>query len=487
MADTGNNAQVTQKTNQVDSMEAKIIGFEKSEVRVTDDKMEAWLYLQNPGEGIFYTKEELINFLKEKRVTMGLNTSHLAAMARKGIYDREIKIASGKEATESTDAWYEYFVTPHQLKIAPKVREDGSVDYTSMNALQSVEVGDFIAKYHPSEHGEDGYYVDGTPIKAVVPRNLPPLIGAGVQTHPDNELVYIARQCGKIEIRDNKVDIKPVHEISGDVDYLVGKIEFPGDVVISGNVGSGVVIHSERNVIIEGSVEAAEIYAGGDVILKRGIQGSQKAKVEAEHNVFADFIEHSNITAGENVESNIILNSNIKAGNKVKTTGNHGRILGGYVHALCGIEAQEAGNDIGRKTVLHAGYEESVYEAYLEASKHAKQLSDKITSIVEDMKEFIMSKKRRHQELDLAHDLQYKKMNWEKEKVLGELNEARKKIEELQATMEKAKDATIEVDGSIYMGVHVSIHTAAISIQKDDCFQRYKNHRGNLVSEVIVH
>lgn len=471
----------------VDVMEAKMEGLEKSEVRVTEDKMEAWFYLQNPGDGIFYTKEELIAYLQEKHVTKGLNTSHIAAMARKGIYDREIKIASGKEAVDGVDAWYEYFVTPHQLKISPKIREDGSVDYSSMNALQSIEAGGFIAKYHPSEKGEDGYFVDGTPIKASVPRNLPPLVGAGVQKHPENELVYIARQSGKIEIRDNKVDIKPVHEITDDVDYLIGKVEFPGDIVISGNVGSGVVIHSERNVIIEGSVEAAEIYAGGDIILKRGIQGNQKAKICAEHNVFADFIEHATVTAGENVESNIILNSTIKAGNKVKTTGNHGRILGGYVHALCGIEAQEAGNDIGRKTVLHAGYEESVYEDYLEASQQVKQLSDKIANIVEEMKEFIMTKKRRHQELDLAHDLQYKRLNWEKDKIFGELEQAKKKVEEMQAIMDKAKDATIVIDGSIYIGVHISIHTAAMSVQKDDCFQRYKNHRGNLVSEIIIH
>lgn len=487
MAEAENSVQAAQSTDSPEIVDAKLEGLRKSDVRVTDDKMEAWLYLQDPGKGIYYTKEELMDYLKANHVAAGINTSHIAAMARKGIYDREIKIASGKEATESTDGRYDYFVTPTQLKIVPKVREDGSVDYTSMSELQSIQAGDFIAKYYPPIKGEDGYYVDGAPIPAAVPRKLPPLIGAGVKTHPDNDSVYIAIQSGKIEIRENKVDIKPVHEILEDVDYLVGKVEFPGDIVISGSVRSGVVIRSGRNVTVEGSVEAAEIYAEGDIFLKRGIQGGQKAKICAKNNVYADFIEHADIIAGVNVESNIILNSNIRADNKVVTTGKHGRILGGYVHALCGIEVQEAGNDIGRKTVLHAGYETEVYDAYMSATQQAKSLSDKITKKIDEMKELITFKKRRQIEIDLEKDVQYRELDREKEKMLQELDAAKAKIEEAKAVMDKARNASIVVDGSIYCGVHIGIHTSMLQIQKNDCFMRYKDHRGNIVSEVIVH
>lgn len=490
MAETENSVQITQETQETEDTGmtgAKLEGLEKSDIRITDDKMEAWLYLEDPGEGIYYTKEELMEYLKAHNVTAGINTSHIAAMARKGIYDREIKIATGKEATESVDGWYEYFVSPKELKAAPKVREDGSVDYTSMSELQSIEVGDFIAKYHKPIQGEDGYYVDGVIIRAATPRNLPPLIGAGVKPHPENDAVYIAIQSGKIEIKDNKVDIKPVHEIMEDVDYLMGKVEFPGDIVISGSVRSNVIIRSGRNVTVEGSVEAAEIYAEGDIILKRGIQGAQKAKICAQNNVYADFIEHADVTAGVNVESNIILNSSIRAGNKVVTTGKQGRILGGHVHGLCGIEIQEAGNDIGRKTILHAGYETETYNAYQDATQRAKLLSDKITNIVEEMKELIIFKKRRQKDFDLEKDVQYKMMNKEKEKMFKELEDAKAKMEEAKELMDKAKDAEIVVDGSIYCGVHIGINTLVLPIQKDNCFMRYKDQRGIIVSEVIVH
>ncbi len=461
-------------------------GLQNSEVRVTDDKMEAWLYLQNPGEGIYYTKAELLGYLKDNRVTAGINTSHIAAMAKKGIYDREIKVASGKAAEESKNAWYEWFVTPPDTKIIPKVREDGSVDYTSMKALENIREGDFIAKYHPPVKGGDGYSVDGATVPAANPRPLPPLVGAAVKPHPDNQFVYIAVQSGKLQFQDNKVDIRPVHEIMGDVDYITGKVEFPGDIVINGNVGSSVVIRAERNVTVEGCVEAAEIYAEGDIILKRGVQGGKRAKIHAKQNVYADFIEHADVTAGVNVESNIILNSSIRAGNKVLTTGNHGRILGGYVHALCGIEIQEAGNDIGRKTVLHAGYEAEVYEKYLDAMQRAKALSEKIVLVAEEMKELIDYKQKRRLPLDLASDGHYQMLERDRKNKIAQLNKVKEQIAEAKAVMEKAKGASIVIAGAIYSGVHIGIHTSAFPIQKNNSFMRYKDVRGSIVSEVIV-
>lgn len=82
-------------------------------------------------------------------------------------------------------------------------------------------------------------------------------------------------------MKNGKIDIQALHEINGDVTLITGKVEFFGDVVITGGVESGVIIRAGRNIEIKGNVEAVSLFAGGDIILGRGIQGAQRAKIIA--------------------------------------------------------------------------------------------------------------------------------------------------------------------------------------------------------------
>ena len=142
---------------------------EKSYVRVTDDKMEAWMYLAEPSEEKGkYKVDELLSMLHTEGVTTGFLMPRLVAMSKKGVYQREILVARGKGVIEGRDGYYEYFFTPDELaEAAPAIREDGSVDYSSMSALQSVQAGDMLAEYHLAVAGEDGYRVDGEILKSI--------------------------------------------------------------------------------------------------------------------------------------------------------------------------------------------------------------------------------------------------------------------------------------------------------------------------------
>lgn len=124
---------------------------EKSYVRISDDKMEAWLYLAEPSEAEEkYKIDSLLDMLRQEGVEEGYLMPRLVAMAKKGVYQREILVAKGKEVVEGTDGSYEYFFTPDAIMEAPTIREDGSVDYGSMSMLQSVQAGDKLAEYHPA-------------------------------------------------------------------------------------------------------------------------------------------------------------------------------------------------------------------------------------------------------------------------------------------------------------------------------------------------
>ena len=175
-------------------------------LRIDEDEMAAWLYLTPPAEGQTYTKRDLENYLELNGVIKGYHSSNLSAMVKKKVYEREILVARGAETKSGTDGYFEYLFAPEE-HVGPKVNEDGSVDYSSMSALQNVHKGDKVAVYHYAVQGVDGYTVVGGQMKADPVRDLPPMRGKGITRENG---VYYAQSDGKIEVnrRKNKQNLQ---------------------------------------------------------------------------------------------------------------------------------------------------------------------------------------------------------------------------------------------------------------------------------------
>ena len=465
----------------IDETNTKALSIEEngSYIKIAEDDMTAWLYLTVPGKGKEkYTMEEIMDFIKKNGITTGFHQSNLTAMIKKKVYEREIVIAKGQPVIEGKDGYYEYKFDPDQHR-APKVLADGSVDYTSMSVLQNVKKDEVIAIYHHAEEGENGYDVRGRvlPVKRV--KEAAPLRGQ-VVCSPKNPDVYLAQKDGKIEFKNGKIDIQSLHEINGDVTLITGKIEFYGDIVINGNVEAGVVIRAGRNIEIQGTVEAVSLFAGGDVILKKGIQGAQRAKVSARGNVFADFIEHAVVNAGGNVQANTILNSRIASNGEVILTGNKGAIIGGYTHAMLGITATEIGNTAEVRTVVHVGRLQTVKAAEMEQSEELQELTEKAS-------ELLRKKKAANGKIpDIMEgrikDLESRIQSLKKE--LGENIEERKRCE---AAIAKGKQAEIVVNGNVYRGTVVCLAQIQMPIERSTCFMKYFQERGMIESSVIAY
>lgn len=450
-------------------------------LRVDEDGMAAWLYLAPPKEEQTYSKRELESYMEQHGVVKGFHSSNLSAMIKKKIYDREILVARGAQIKPGTDGYFEYLFSPEEHG-APKVREDGSVDYSSMNALQNVHKGDKVAIYHYAEQGVNGYTVLGEEMKANPVRDLPPMRGKGIIR--ENE-VYYAQSDGKIEVKDGKIDIQNVHEIMGDVDAIIGKIEFFGDVIINGNVEGGVVIRAGRNIEIHGTTGAATLFAGGDVLLSRGIQGG--GKISARGNVYAEFIENTTVDAGGLVQSNVILNAKVNAKNKVITTGKKGAIIGGYTHALKSIEVITAGNDVELKTELHCGYEPESFDKLLATRRRETEIKEKLSKLVDTMTEALREKRMRGANTSRATEASLVEWNNLKDEYFAELDKVGQEREALESTMEAGRDAFIKVDGNVYRNVVIGINAEKMTLDRNTCFMKYSADKGVIEGTVIIH
>ena len=450
-------------------------------LRIDDDDMAAWLYLAPPDKGQIYTKGELMTYLEQNGVVKGYHSSNLSAMIKKKVYDREILVAKGAETVPGKDGYFEYLFSPEEYGV-PKIREDGTVDYTNMSALQNVHKGDKVAVYHYAVQGVDGYTVRGAEMKTTPARDLPPMRGKGILRENN---IYYAQSDGKIEVKDGKVDIQNVHEIIGDVNMIIGKVEFFGDVIINGNVESGVTIRAGRNIEIHGTTGSATLFAGGDVVLSRGIQGG--GKISARGSVFADFIENTTVDAGGSVQSNTILNAQISAKGKVITTGKKGCIIGGYVHGLKGIEAMAAGSDAEVKTILHCGYEPEAYEKLLDVRRKESKKKEKLSELVETMTEALREKRMRGSSTPAATEAKLSEWNRLKDHYFEQLDKIGRDKETLEEIMEQSRGACIKVDGNIYRNVIISINAEQMVLGRKNCFMKYSADRGIIEGVVIIH
>lgn len=450
-------------------------------LRVEDDEMTAWLYLTPPAEGQVYSKRELESYLEQQGVVKGYHSSNLSAMVKKKVYEREILVAKGQEAVPGQDGYFEYLFSPEE-HMGPTIREDGTVDYSSMSALQNVHKGDKVAIYHYAVPGVDGYTVQGNVLKAAAARDLPPMRGKGITRENG---VYYAQNDGKIEVKDGKIDIQNVHEIMGDVDAIIGKIEFFGDVIINGNVEGGVTIRAGRNIEIHGTTGGASLFAGGDVLLSRGIQGG--GKISARGNVFAEFIENTTVDAGGIVQSNVILNSKVSAKDKVITNGKKGAIIGGQVHALKSIEAMTAGNDVEVKTILHCGYQPESFDMLLENRRKEAEIKEKLAKLVDAMTEALREKRRRGANTAMTTEANLSEWNRLKDEYFAELDKIGKEREELETTMEEGRESYIKVDGNLYRNVVISINAERMIMDRNTCFMKYTADKGVIEGTVIIH
>lgn len=460
---------------------AEVLNY--SYVRVSNDEMEAWLYLCEPADKSKYTKQELIDLLADNGVIAGLNQSNLAAMAKKGVYYREIKVAVGQDKVDGVDGYYVFAFTPENLAKTPTIREDGSVDYTSMKTLQNVRKGEKVAEYFPAVLGTDGFTVKGMELKAKYARELPPIGGRSAIHSEDNYNIYLAAMDGKIQIQDNKIDIQNVHQIDGDVDALTGKVEFYGDIIINGNVENGVVIRAGRNIVIKGNVEACTLFSGGDITLQRGIQGAEKGKVTAKGNVYADFIEYATISAGKNIHSNSVLNSQLTAGEKIVVDGKKGKLIGGYAHAAIGIEAQSLGNLSEVRTVVHTGFTEQDYSRLLQINKEEMKRMQELAGIAEEISNLSRNKTTglsRFAEVRMAELVQRRETyKAEIEKLKAERTALKEKISE-------GRNSYILIKGRIERGVVICMENAKMPIDKGTSFTKYTVTNGVIDGEIIA-
>lgn len=425
---------------------------------ISQNKMKCWMMLPLRDDGISYTEETILTFLTKAKVVKGINKNQIKKMIDSAEPSLKFLIAEGKEVVDGRDGYYEYFFDT-EYKNEFKYLPDGSLDFTNMNMIHQVNVGDKLAVYHRATKGEDGYNIFGEVVQAKNGKEIPILKGDGFMIMSDR-VTYVAKITGAINAEEGFINVKKIM-ILPEVKITDEKINYDGVVYIKGDVNSGSDIKATGDIIIGGHMESSEVVSESNVIIAGGATCPARGSIRAKGNVTAKFFEGVTIK-GKNISANYFIDCIVEATGHVTTYGRRGVMYGGTIQSLEGIESASIGNKTGAKTFLNLGAPLAMFSEY---SKLQKELSRE----TETFKTLLLEK----QKLSEIGSGDRQLMQWKikinaalgvKEQTLRKLVEKKKIYEE---EIKKASNAKVVVTEIIYAGTIMAIEGAVHKITED--------------------
>ncbi|MBI2061199.1 MAG: DUF342 domain-containing protein [Nitrospirae bacterium] len=303
--------------------------------------------------------EDLSEAVHDRKVVRGILDAPVADCLEK-IRQREafegVLIARGEAAGKGIDAEFKW-AEPRSQDRAPSPADE-PVDFRERSTVRSVSAGDLIATKREAIAGRDGFTVTGRVLPGHAGRDESPAAGKNVEIlrREDGLLEYRATTGGSCRIVENRMEVSQLTVIQGDVDLSTGNIRCKGNLEVRGRVANGFKIEVEGDLDVHEVVEAADITAGGNVRLERGVMGQDKAVIRCKGSLRAMYVERATLEVYGDVEvGNALLDSRVSCGGKIRALKGKGAILGGEVRAAQGIEVKKLGSEMAAPTSVEVG------------------------------------------------------------------------------------------------------------------------------------
>ena len=282
-----------------------------------------------------------------------------------------VLIAQGTPPTRGTPTRFESLLDRLKPR-AQEIDELAQVDYRDLGSLLLVSPGTPLMRRIPPLPGIDGCDVLGQP---VLPEELPDTPFSkdmsGVEVDAEDPNLLRASIAGSPKLIHQGAQVNPVVEVDA-VDLSTGNINFEGSLQVRGDISATMEVRVTGDVVVNGTMEAALVEAGGNVTVKGGVIGMAEAMPDSASNTTARtahivcggdlkarFITNAIISAGQNVEvEREIRQSSIAAGGSVNVGAPNSQqtaITGGQTRALQSVRAGTIGSPAGVPTLVQAG------------------------------------------------------------------------------------------------------------------------------------
>lgn len=426
---------------------------------ISDDRMMAIGRFYHPvDEGSLLSKEEIIRSLINNKVKHGINEEEIEKFLNDRHYCTNYILAKGTPAVQGSDAKITYHFNT-DLTRKPKRNEDGTVDFHKLDVICRCKKDQLLASLTPADPGKEGMDIYGNVIR---PRRVKHQVlrhGRNAYLSEDG-LKMFSSVDGHVTLTDGRVFVSDVYEIEANVDASTGDVVYDGNVHIKGSVLTGYSVRANGDIEINGVVEGAYIESGGQIILRRGMQGMNKGILKAQGNIVTKFLENAEVISGGYVSTDSILHSNVSAKGDIIVGGRRGYVTGGLIRSGSLISVKTAGSSMGSNTVLEVGVNPQILEKFKAVEKTIAQLQEEKEKIAKALDLFKKRLKINSQvNQDKIADL--KRISQHNINVNNQLVESREKYKELLTLMEGNKDGMIIVSHKIYPGTKIVISSVS--------------------------
>ncbi len=324
-------------------------------VITTSGQMTAWVLCYPPvGDGQELSVEMLRAALDGSGVVFGLDEKLIERLPQDPKrYLRLFLVAQGRLAVNGKDGSV-VDLFPRQPEQKLEADEFGQLDYTQLNLIQNVEEGGVICRIIPPTMGVPGYTVQNKELSAKDGRPATPPAGRNTEVTEDGTAV-VATKTGDVKFNGRAFTVRQVMEIDGNVDYAVGSINYVGDVHVHGDVLSGFSIQAMGDITVDGVVEACTIEAGGDLVVAKGIAGSDQAIIRAHGKIFAKYLESCCVYVRSGLQTDCIMNCDVYSDSTVNVRSGRGTIIGGSIRAAEEVDAGAIGSQSELPTRITLG------------------------------------------------------------------------------------------------------------------------------------
>lgn len=384
--------------------------------------------------------------------------------------------ASGSEPKNGEGTVFKALVSEVE-HIKPKENKKGKINFRETFNFTEVVTGTPLMRRYPAKPGINGQNVKGQVIPSVDCINIPyndNLEGSRFSEN-DPELLLADAKGHPVILKDGVRVDKTI--IVNNVDMNTGNIAYDGSVMVKGEIMPGMKVKVTGDIVVQGVVSKASLFAKNNITVHCGIIGSDPSKddqdsppsaIKAGGNITAQYVTQSKLSAGNNIEvKEYISHSASEAKNMilVGAEGGKGRIFGGTCHAQTGIQANSLGAEGGIKTFVSAG---APHHQQKQFDKLEKSRQNRVTQ-ADQLK--VLQAKFKASITRNPHDIDALKNLKTIEKLLKGISQEIEKMEgatsQLGTFFNEAKKAAIVVKKNAYPNVTLSINGAEFNIRQE--------------------
>ena len=414
-------------------------------VTLSDNKMTASLSIGLPrGTGFPADRNLIEQALAKAGVKEGLldeKIDEAAEASGLGEVVTDLVVAEGKFPMDNT----------RELKLVQDIDNRDK----NKNSI-SIKKGDDIG-YLISSGDNEGYTVTG---KALVPESEEDSVELGEnireeETEEQDVIKLTAEKSGRLIFTGRKLFIQDTILVEGDLSVTLGKIVFPGVVVVKGSVLSRAIIDAGEDVKVEGVVQAALVSAGNKVVIGQGVKGGDKAVIRGQSLQF-DYAEEATLMAAETISfGKAVMRCRIRCNGRIVSEVSGNRIVGGEIKVRDGLLVESVGNERGIETVIQFGQDFLVEDRIAQMVRETEKLQQQILRIDE-----IIDKARgRPDKQNLMMSARDKKV-----RMLKTLEKKNVKLFLLREKLEEHFESSIKISGDLNEGTVFSSHGRTMTV-----------------------